>query len=65
MSRWLWTLLAGVVLVAIAAVFWIASNQTHVTTRGSPGTTSVAPAPAPPLRRKPRPHLRPRPRSRP
>ena len=32
MSRWLWGLLAGVVLVAIAAVFWI--DQTSVTTPG-------------------------------
>ena len=31
MSRWLWALLGGVVLVAIAAVFWTASNQTNVT----------------------------------
>ena len=33
MSRWLWALLGGVVLVAIAAVFWTASNQTNVTPR--------------------------------
>src|ERR1700722_19625851 len=52
MSRWLWALLAGVVLVAIAAVFWIASNQTNVTAPGSPGTTSVAPAPALPAAQK-------------
>jgi hypothetical protein len=31
MSRWLWALLAGVVLVAIAAFFWTASNQTKIT----------------------------------
>ena len=31
MSRWLWSLLGGVVLVAIAALFWTASNQTNVT----------------------------------
>ena len=42
MSRWLWALLGGVVLVAIAAVFWTASNQTNVT------PAPVAPAPAPP-----------------
>jgi hypothetical protein len=47
MSRWLWALLAGVVLVAIAAVFWIASNQTNVTLQVSPVTMPVAPAPAP------------------
>ena len=37
MSRWLWALLGGVVLVAIAAVFWTASNQTNVTPPVSPG----------------------------
>ena len=47
MSRWLWALLGGVVLVAIAAVFWTASNQTNVTPPVSPGPTAVAPAPAP------------------
>jgi hypothetical protein len=45
MSRWLWALLAGVVLVAIAAVFWI--DQTSVLPPASRGTTPVAPAPAP------------------
>ena len=30
MSRWLWALLGGVVLVTIAAAFWIANNQTNV-----------------------------------
>ena len=35
MSRWLWALLAGVVLVAIAAVFWI--DQTSVATPGLAG----------------------------
>jgi hypothetical protein len=45
MSRWLWALLAGVVLVAIAAVFWI--DETSVLPPGSRGTTPVAPAPAP------------------
>ena len=45
MSRWLWALLAGVVLVAIAAVFWI--DQTSVLPPVSLGTTPVAPAPAP------------------
>ncbi len=48
MSRWLWALLGGVVLVAIAAVFWIASNQTSVTPPVSPGPAPVAPAPVPP-----------------
>ena len=47
MSRWLWALLGGVVLVAIAAVFWTASNQTNVTPPVSPGPTPVAPAPVP------------------
>jgi hypothetical protein len=47
MSRWLWALLGGVVLVAIAAVFWTASNQTNVTPPVSSGPTPVAPAPAP------------------
>ena len=62
MSRWLWALLAGVVLVAIAAVFWTASNQTNVTTPGfaRPNASrtcarsrlalrrTAAPSPAPP-----------------
>ena len=47
MSRWLWALLGGVVLVAIAAFFWTASNQTNVTPPVSPGPTPVARAPAP------------------
>ena len=50
MPRWLWALLGGVVLVAIAAVFWTASNQTNVTPPVSPGpatVTPVPPAPAP------------------
>ncbi len=45
MSRWLWALLGGVVLVAIAAVFWTASNRTNVTLPVSPGPTPVTPAP--------------------
>ena len=76
MSRWLWALLGGVVLVAIAAVFWTASNQTNVTPPVSPGPTAVAPAPvargtcsrggrARNPRPRLRPHLRPRPRRRP
>jgi hypothetical protein len=48
MSRWLWALLGGVVLVAIAAVLWTASNQTNVTSPVSPASTPVAPAPVPP-----------------
>ena len=44
-SRWLWGLLAGVVLVAIAAAFWI--DQTSVLPPASRGTTPVAPAPSP------------------
>jgi hypothetical protein len=45
MSRWLWALLAGVVLVAVAAVFWI--DETSVLPPVSRGTTPVVPAPAP------------------
>ena len=48
MSRWLWALLGGVVLVAIAAVFWTASNRTNVSPPVSPEPTAVAPAPVPP-----------------
>ena len=47
MSRWLWALLAGVLLVGIAAVFWI--DQTSVLPPISRGTTPVAPAPSPAL----------------
>jgi hypothetical protein len=47
MSRRFWALLGGVVLVAIAAVFWIASNQTNVTPSVSPGPTPAAPSSAP------------------
>ena len=47
MSRWLWGVLGGVALVAIAGVFWTTSNQTNVTPPVSPGPTPVAPAPAP------------------
>jgi hypothetical protein len=46
MSRWLWTLLTAVVLVAIAAVFWIVSNQTNVTLPLSQGPAPVPAAPA-------------------
>jgi hypothetical protein len=45
MSRWLWALLAGVVLVAIAAGFWI--DQTSVLPPVLPSPTAVAPTPAP------------------
>ncbi len=48
MSRWLWALLGGVVLVAIAAVFWTANNQTNVTPPVSSGQAPVTPAPVPP-----------------
>ena len=50
MSRSLSALLGGVVLVAVAVVFWTASNQTNVTAPVSPGPTPVtaAPVPAPP-----------------
>ena len=44
-SRWLWGLLAGVVLVAIAAVYW--TDEGSVLPPVSRGTTPVAPAPAP------------------
>jgi hypothetical protein len=43
MSRWLWALLGGVVLVAISALFWTA----NVTPPVSPSPTAVVPAPAP------------------
>jgi hypothetical protein len=46
MSRWLWALLVGVVLVAIAA-FWVARNQPTVTVPVSRSGTPVAPATAP------------------
>ena len=48
MSRWLWALLGGVVLVAIAAVFWTASNRTNVTPPVSPGPATVTPGPSAP-----------------
>ncbi len=48
MSRWLWGLLGGVVLVAIAALLWAARNQTNVPPPVSPGPTAVAPAPVAP-----------------
>ena len=52
MSRWLWTLIAGVVLVAIAAAFWIAGNQPDITARISASPTPIAPASAPVLAAK-------------
>ncbi len=48
MSRWLWVLLGGVVLVGIAAVVWTASNQTDVTPTISSSQAPVAPAPVTP-----------------
>ncbi len=45
MSRWLWALLGGVVLVAIAAAFWTVSNQTNVTRPVSLSPAPVTPAP--------------------
>jgi hypothetical protein len=45
MSRWLWALLAGVVLVAITAGFWI--DQTSVLPPVLPSPTAVAATPAP------------------
>ena len=48
MSRWLWALLGGVVVVAIAAVLWTASNQTNVTPPVSSGPAPVTPAPVTP-----------------
>jgi hypothetical protein len=44
-SRWLWGLLAGVVLLAIAAAFWI--DQTSVLPPVTRGTKPVAPTPSP------------------
>jgi hypothetical protein len=41
-------LLGGVVLVAIAAFFWTASNQTNVTPPVTPGPAPVTPVPVPP-----------------
>ena len=58
MSRWLWALLGGVVLVAIAAVFWTASDQTNVTSAVSPGP---APAPPAPVAQEPAPASAPAP----
>ena len=58
MSRWLWALLGVVVLVGIAAVFWIASRQTNVSAPVSSGPVSVAPAPVPPCRGPGRPETR-------
>ena len=64
MSRWLWALLGGVILVAIAAFYWTASNPTNLApqfpqsqryhpTRASDRTAQEAapsppPSPAPP-----------------
>jgi hypothetical protein len=48
-SRWLWGLLAGVALVAIAAVFWI--DQTSVLPPVLTSPTAVAPTPAPTARK--------------
>ena len=45
MSRWLWALLAGVVLVVIAAVFWI--DRTSAPSLVLRGATPVAPPPSP------------------
>ena len=67
MSRWLWALLGGVVLVAIAALLWTAGNQTNVTPPVSPGPTAIVPAPAPappasaPVAQTPAPQPRPAP----
>jgi hypothetical protein len=52
MSRWLWALLGGVVLLAIAAVFWSASNHTNVTV---PVSQAPAPVPPAPVAQKPAP----------
>ena len=63
MSRWLWALLAGVVLVAVAAVFWIASNK--IPPPVSPGPAPITPAPVPsapaPVAQKPAPSSAPAP----
>ena len=45
MSRWLWALLGGVVLVAIAAAFWTVGNQTNVAPPVSLTPAPVTPAP--------------------
>ena len=42
MSRRLWAELGGVALLAIAAVFWMASNQTNVTLQVSPADAGRA-----------------------
>jgi hypothetical protein len=47
MSRWLWALLGGVVVLAIAAVLWT-SNQTAVMSPVSQAPAPIAPAPLPP-----------------
>ena len=47
MSRWLWALLGGVVLVAIAAFYWTASNPTNITPPVSSVPTPIAPTTAP------------------
>ena len=62
MSRWLWALLGGVVLVAIAALFWTAGNWTNVTLPVSPGPATVTPGPTVlrPSPKNPRPHRAPR-----
>ena len=57
MSRWLWALLAGVVLIAIAAVFWI--DQMSVLPPVLPSPTAVAPTPAPTAEKATPPRLRP------
>jgi outer membrane protein OmpA-like peptidoglycan-associated protein len=47
MTRWLWTLIAAVVLIAIAVHFWPASKQTTTPpTAQAPQTTAQTPAPA-------------------
>jgi hypothetical protein len=50
MSRWLWALLGGVVLVAIAAVFWAEGDRTKVAPPVSPpAPVASAPPPAAPV----------------
>ena len=73
MTRWLWALLAAVVLIGLGVFFWSTSNQTNPppaaqAPASAPSPAAQAPAPAPrppPKRRLPRrgpPHKRQLPR---
>ena len=73
MSRWLWALLGGVVLVAIAAVFWTDTRRMSSPCFAEASSRRSRAGARLPLRRQPRhlrprrlpPHLRRRPRRRP